>query len=148
VANTITVKAGPTIEAGRVALWDRDPAHADGEVFLAKAHAGQDDEPIEVAETPGVIIALGEGRLVRAERRRATAPTPVSSQPTASTGETNQSNTAGDVIAGVTDGQRDALVAAGFVTALDIRNATDDQLLAVDGIGPSTVARLREAVKE
>jgi DNA integrity scanning protein DisA with diadenylate cyclase activity len=48
---------------------------------------------------------------------------------------------------GVTVAQRDALVAAGFVTAADIRAATDEQLDAVDGIGPETVKKLREATK-
>jgi hypothetical protein len=52
---------------------------------------------------------------------------------------------AGDLT--VTAAQRDALVSAGFKTADDIRAATDEQLLAVPGIGPKTVADLREAAK-
>jgi hypothetical protein len=52
---------------------------------------------------------------------------------------------AGDLT--VTAAQRDALLAAGFKTAEDIRAATDEQLLAVPGIGPKTVADLREATR-
>jgi hypothetical protein len=52
-----------------------------------------------------------------------------------------------EVIPGVTVAQRDALVAAGFSTPDDIKGATDEQLLAVPGIGPETVKRLREAAK-
>lgn len=55
---------------------------------------------------------------------------------------------AADVIPGVTPAQRDALVEAGFRAPADIRAATDEQLLAVHGVGPSTVTALREATKE
>jgi hypothetical protein len=48
----------------------------------------------------------------------------------------------------VSEAQRAALAAAGFETGEQIRNATDDQLLAVDGIGPATVEKLREATRE
>lgn len=53
-----------------------------------------------------------------------------------------------EVMPGVTMAQRDALVAAGFVTTEDIRNATDEQLLAVKDIGKVTVDKIREATKE
>lgn len=53
---------------------------------------------------------------------------------------------ADEVIPGVMVAQKDALVAAGFKTADDIRGASDEDLLKVPGIGPKTVADLREAV--
>lgn len=47
--------------------------------------------------------------------------------------------------ADLTDAQREALAAAGFTTAADVRAASDEQLLAVEGIGPAAVKKLREA---
>ena len=35
------------------------------------------------------------------------------------------------------------LIAKGFATPADITNATDEDLLAIDGIGPLTLAKLR-----
>lgn len=45
---------------------------------------------------------------------------------------------------GLTSSQLDALEGAGFKTAASVRNASDDDLLAVDGIGEATVRRIRE----
>lgn len=47
----------------------------------------------------------------------------------------------------VSDDQAAALRSAGFDSADKIRNASDDDLDAVEGIGPATVARLREATR-
>ena len=46
---------------------------------------------------------------------------------------------------GLTDEQLGALRAAGYGDVASIRAASDEQLLAVDGIGPATVKKLREA---
>ena len=54
-------------ESGRVALWERHPAHPGGEVWLAGA--GEYD----VAATPAVAARLRNGSLVQVE---ATAPAP------------------------------------------------------------------------
>lgn len=53
------VKSG--LEAGRVALWERHPAHPGGEVFIA------DDQVRETGDTPAVRAALAEGRLIEVE---------------------------------------------------------------------------------
>lgn len=66
----IFVKAHPDM-GDRVALWERHPDHEGGEVFIA----GQDQPPVEVPMTPGVMEALapqgarGElpGKLIRLE---------------------------------------------------------------------------------
>jgi hypothetical protein len=72
---TIKVLPGPeAVKQGKVALWERYPAHPDGEVWVA-ADAGElrgmkprsEPEPVEVAETAAVLAALAEGRLIRAE---------------------------------------------------------------------------------
>ena len=142
--DTIRVKPGPKLAPGQVAIWDRDEAHPDGEVFLAKPQPDDtEQEPeIEVAETAGVLQALGDGRLARAERRRAPVPPATPSPPP------SQTQTAPAGTPAVTDQQRAALATAGFETAEQIRAATDEQLLDVDGIGPATVTRLREATRE
>lgn len=49
------------VPSPRIALWDVDPAHPAGEVLLC----GTDPRPQRVAETPRVLRALQEGRLVR-----------------------------------------------------------------------------------
>lgn len=58
MADTITIKASKAA-GNRVALWDVDDAHPDGEVYVA----GQDAEPVEAAETPRVLEALRDGRV-------------------------------------------------------------------------------------
>lgn len=55
---------------GRVALWERNPAHPTGEVFI---HRGS---PVEVAETAAVLAAVKDGRLVVVEDVRAQTPEP------------------------------------------------------------------------
>jgi hypothetical protein len=54
---------------------------------------------------------------------------------------------ASDPFAAVTAEQAASLRAAGFDTADKIRSAGDDELDAVDGIGPAAVAKLREATR-
>lgn len=48
--------------------------------------------------------------------------------------------------AGLSDEQARALIEAGFGTAESVRNATDDELTAVKGIGAATVRNLRKAL--
>lgn len=74
--NTITVKPGPKLAPGQVAIWDRDAAHPGGEVFLAKPHTDDAEQgpEIEVAETGAVTQALADGRLARADKRRGRRP--------------------------------------------------------------------------
>lgn len=50
------VKSG--LEAGRVALWERHPAHPGGEVLIAG------ERVYAVGDTPAVREALRDGRLV------------------------------------------------------------------------------------
>lgn len=57
MADLITVEAAR--DDGRVALWEKDPAHPDGEVFIASGTGRH-----EVARTPAVLRALAEGRLI------------------------------------------------------------------------------------
>lgn len=51
----------------------------------------------------------------------------------------------GDTLAALDleDTQRDALASAGYTSADSIRLASDDELMAVPGIGPKTVDKLR-----
>lgn len=57
MAEWMTVEAAR--DDGRVALWEKDPAHPDGEVFVAGGNGRH-----EVARTPAVLRALAEGRLI------------------------------------------------------------------------------------
>lgn len=146
---TITVRPGPNLKPGQVAIWERDPAHPDGEVYLAAPHAGEDAETAQVARTLEVSKRIADGRLL--ETQATPKPKPVEaaiSQHGATTTTTSPTGSALDTPGLLTDAQRDALAAAGFFTPADIRAASDDDLTAVDGIGPATVQRLRDAVKE
>lgn len=69
---TLKVTAGPKLEAGRVALSERDRRHPGGEVFVYKAHADEPEaEPVEVAPTPLVNQKLERGILaVASEPKR------------------------------------------------------------------------------
>lgn len=55
----ITVKSG--LDSGKIALFERDPKHPGGEVFIVAPGV------FEVAETAAVMAALGNGRLVRVQ---------------------------------------------------------------------------------
>ena len=44
----------------KAVLWDRDPAHPNGEIFVKG-----DGEPVEVGESPAVLRALAGGRIER-----------------------------------------------------------------------------------
>src|SRR5512142_1698451 len=59
MAQLIWVASGRT--DGRVVLWERHPAHPNGEAFVA------DQAPHQVAETAEVLTRLGTGQLVRVE---------------------------------------------------------------------------------
>lgn len=72
--NTITVAPGPALKSGQVAIWERDPEHPDGEIFLAAPHAGEEPQHIEAARTAEVSKRLSDGRLI--ETTRAGKPKP------------------------------------------------------------------------
>jgi hypothetical protein len=60
---TIHVKAGPRIDERRVALWDKDPSHPNGDELFVVA----DGEIHEATLTDVVVEALNEGRLEEVE---------------------------------------------------------------------------------
>ncbi len=65
-SNTIKVKAGEQV-GNRVALWERDAAHPDGEAFVAG------DTVASVARTPAVVARLQDGTLVEVRDEEARA---------------------------------------------------------------------------
>jgi hypothetical protein len=147
MADTITIGPGEKLEAGQVAIWERDARHPDGEIYLADG-----DEPIEAYRTGAVQARIADGRLVETEARPKarpadTAPAPTPSQASVPPGATQTGAGDADPLAFLTDDQRGALAEKGFVTLDDIREASDDELDAVPGIGEATVTRLREAAK-
>ena len=146
MAKLITVRSTipPKPDGGNVvALYETDTEHPDGEAYVAGP------APVRVARTPQVHRLIADGVLAETDEDEAPAPPPATTAPPPNGGEDRHPGDGSDeVIPGVTVAQRDALVAAGFETVEDIRNATDEQLDAVPGIGPDTVKRLREATKE
>lgn len=139
MANLIIVRSTiPTRADGGnvVVLYETHEDHPDGEAYVAGP------TPVRVARTGLVHRLISDGALEEVEAE----PEPVVASRTVQTPPPATQDA--DVIPGVTVAQRDALVAAGFETTDDIRAATDDDLLAVDGIGHATVERLREATKE
>jgi hypothetical protein len=56
------VQAHPGI-GSRVALWDKDDAHPNGEVYIAGPQRGEEAVAVEVARTPAVMQALSQQRL-------------------------------------------------------------------------------------
>lgn len=95
MSNTVMVKSGlqPAADgAQKVALWEVDPAHPGGEVFVA-AHVNADgevvNEPVEVGRTAAVGRKLADGELVEvpaALKRRTAIITPPSIPPAGDTG--------------------------------------------------------------
>ena len=70
MADLITVKSNlkPTGDGGHpTALWDVDPAHPNGEAFIAGP------EPVQVAETGAVLAALHDRRIVKVKDEEAPA---------------------------------------------------------------------------
>lgn len=148
----ITVVPGPNVRAGEVAIWERHAAHPDGELYVAHG-----DGPTLAAPTSLVSDRISKGRLLQViepSAPAAAAPEPdqgvppdTDQQTTTDTGQEPPADPL-DAPGLLTQGQRDALAAAGFVTAADVRTADDAALAAVNGIGLATIARLREATKE
>ena len=68
-ANTITVAPGPKLKPGQVAIWERDPEHPGGEIYLAAPHEGQEAAHVKVARTAEVSKRLSDGRLVETDGR-------------------------------------------------------------------------------
>lgn len=129
-----------------VALYETHEDHPDGEAYVAGP------APVTVARTGQVHRLISDGVLEEVDTPVA-APEPQSAParpaPTAAAPSppATSSQQAGPLDF-LSAEQRAALTAAGYDTPEAIRAATDDQLDGVDGIGPATVARLREAVKE
>lgn len=144
VRSTIPTKAdGGNI----VALYEVHPDHPDGEAYVAGP------KPVRVARTSDVQKAISDEKLeivddepeptpAPAQVATPAAPAPVAVTTTSSTG--NVFDTPGLL----TEGQRKALADAGINTADDVRKVSDDDLKSVEGIGPATIIRLREATKE
>ena len=66
MADTLRVKVHPNqLKEGRVGLWDRNPAHPNGEVFVA----GEGE--FEVGDTSEVRLAIAQKRIVEVRSRRA-----------------------------------------------------------------------------
>ncbi len=59
MVKTITVEAGEKLREGEVAIWEKDDAHPNGEVYVTN----RPGRSYRVGVTPAVQRALGEGRL-------------------------------------------------------------------------------------
>lgn len=59
MVKTITVEAGEKLREGEVAIWEKDDAHPNGEVYVTN----RPGRAYRVGLTPAVQRALGEGRL-------------------------------------------------------------------------------------
>ena len=68
----MTVVPGPNVRGGEVAIWERHPAHPDGELYVAHG-----DGPTPCAPTPLVSDRISKGRLVQvAQPTEAATPPP------------------------------------------------------------------------
>jgi flagellar biosynthesis GTPase FlhF len=66
IMGKIYVQAAPEMEDGKTAFWEVNPRHPEGEVFIV---AGSEKAPFIVEETPDVITAMSERRLVSVNKR-------------------------------------------------------------------------------
>lgn len=141
MAETITVRAtAKRLPDGGfpVVLYESHEDHPAGEAYIAT------DEPVEVGRTARVNQLLGDGQLERIDQ-------PASQQQSwsdtgRSQGQESQRQSAqtGDSL-GLNSAQRGALAAYGFDSDEKIKEASDQDLMAVEGIGEATVRRIREA---
>ena len=130
MADTITVKSGR--KDNRVAHFEQDAAHPNGEVFITRASGA-----VKVAPTAAVKRKLKDGELVEVTQiapagKKQTPPTQTTPQPLAGLSLTAE--------------QQAALVAAGYGDRDALAAATDDDLIAVTTIGKATVESLRAAL--
>jgi len=126
----ITVKSN--LSANQVALWERDPAHPGGEVFIA----GPGEH--EVGETAAVKARLKDGWLVKVGEIEPKAPAPP---------DVDDAPFEAALLRGkVGDEIADLLIGAGYTSVDLVRAAVDDDLLAIDGIGAKRLAAIREAL--
>lgn len=65
------IKVKATNSEGKVALWDRDDRHPNGEVFVTG-----NGEAVKVANTVAVRDAIRRGALVEVQPEKADAPKP------------------------------------------------------------------------
>lgn len=115
---------------GRVALYERDPAHPRGQALVA--HGGK---AVQVALTPAVKRLLAAGSLVQVQ------VTPVQTAPT----RVEVRDGLGGL--GLTPEQAQTLIDAGYGDRVALAYASDAALMALPGIGRATVAKLRAAVE-
>ena len=52
---------GDFTDGGKVVLWERDPLHPEGEIFIG------DNNPVEVGETNAVLERIRSGALVKVD---------------------------------------------------------------------------------
>jgi|ERR1041384_2732760 hypothetical protein len=107
-------------------FWERHPQHPEGEVFLSKGEEGI------VAETPEALTAVGRGKLVRL------------SQESSERKSSSKSTGAGTPIDAEFPGAV-LLTGAGYKTTEEVQAASDEELLAIKGLGQATLDNIRAA---
>jgi len=111
----------------RVVLWERDPKHPGGEVFVAG------DNPVAVCLTAAVTDRIRDGLLdvVEVGTRVDAEPGPVKVEPVQAAPLLN------DV---VPEKWLDLLAGINIHTLFDLADADPDLLVGIKGIGPKTAA--------
>lgn len=139
------VKSGR--EDNRVALWERDPRHPDGEVFITG------DQPVKVARTSAVAARLNSGSLVEVS-----VPKPDSGSKRAKSAAKTSEEDEGDddssltpespvrEISGVGEATELSLGKAGIFTVGDLADAPET--LEVEGVSAKALVDLRQKAQE
>lgn len=130
MAELITVQSGR--KDNRVALFEQDAAHPNGEVFITRSSGS-----VKVAQTTAVKRKLKDGELVEVGKAAASSKPSKPTPPTAA-----------EPLPGLnlTAEQQAALVDAGYADREALAASTDDDLIAVTTIGKATVENLRAAM--
>jgi hypothetical protein len=138
---TQTIRVRAANDDGRVALWERAPEHPGGEVYVAN------DAVVEVALTTEVARRIAQGVLVEVGSSAVEPPEPPQDPADGGSdeGASEQRDDPGTTPAPLDEALVAKLAEGGYDTADAIQAATDEQLLAIDGIGPATLKRIREA---
>lgn len=119
-----------------------------GQVYAA----GREDALYKAAIAAGADLSpfVGEGKPLSGDWKPSKAPTSSSggggstaTAGTASTGSASTGTTSGELAADFPS--REILAAAGYKTLEQVKGATDEQLLALDGIGPAKLEQIRKA---
>lgn len=139
MTDTIRVQSGNP-DSKRIALWERDDAHPGGEVMVGG------DRVVEVAVTTEVARRLAKGTLVRVTSEDASQLGESSDGDVAATG-TPPEGTQNDSGEQPLPEDLTALLAeAGYETPAAVQSATDEELLAINGIGSARLATIRAAL--